>query len=163
NKSFKDLFRYQFEKELRAKISLIAPQSRQASHQVTKFEVLCWYLLHGALPWWASESETDMDVIAEEVLEKYSPALYRFLYSHRAKKIIWERIAYQFPFSIQRNILELFEELKKTKELLLAWITRSGEAGDHSFDLNVGATRYEDPKKTIISFVLSQAPVYLEA
>ncbi|MFL5740592.1 MAG: contractile injection system tape measure protein, partial [Flavisolibacter sp.] len=158
--SFKEIFRYRFEKELKDRLSFVAAQQRNFSRQVSETEALQWYLLHGSLPWWAVASETDLDQAIEQVLRLEKHQLLNFLVRYRYHNALWKRLAWQFVPKIQKQVVGLLEELRTAEKILSEVVTR---IIDPTFIQLIPHESSEKLEAYILSFVLTNAPALWSA
>ena len=76
---FEKLFFYQFEKEIKQKLSALHPEERKLSTQRSAVELVTYFLKNGLLPWWADEATTDFNEICEQVFSHSPEQLKKYL------------------------------------------------------------------------------------
>ena len=122
DENFAAVFKYQFEKELKGKLSHLSPEQKKASRQLSRIELLQYFLQKGTLPWWAAESSIDLDEISADLLAHQPAVLSYFFYQHRFAKNVWKRIALQLNKATKAAIINLVEELQQAKVTLSLWL-----------------------------------------
>lgn len=120
--NFAEIFKYKFEKELTQKLSGISHAEKKVSLQLSKRELFQYFLLKGVLPWWAGETEINIDEIAIDVITHQPEAIKRFFYKFQDRKNMWLRVAFQLKKESKTLITSLIEELKITKDLFFNWV-----------------------------------------
>lgn len=154
---FAEVFLAKFETELLRKLAPIPPGQREMSRQRSKEALLRFFLQKGTLPWWADESGIDLEEISWETLRQGADAFRQFLYRNRAKTVLWQRIAWQLPASVQGPIMLLFEALREAEEKFNRWVHLI--VGRNGKGVSVDPERAPEKIRRI---VLEQAPDILQ-
>ncbi len=151
--NFAASFKYKFEKELAQKLSAISSTEKKVLQQRSKKELFQHFLQTGILPWWASESEINIDEIAIDLITHYPEVIKQFFYHYQHKRNIWLRTALQLTQKNKALIVSLIGELKTTKELFLRWIQQL-----NILLKNESATALQIDDETLENIILKQAP-----
>lgn len=122
SESFGPVFKSKFEKELKQKLSGIAPAQKKVSQQLSKRSLFFYFLHKGVLPWWADASIINIDEIAVELLALQPEIVKQFIYQNRFEKKVWKRIAFQLNREIKAQIITLIEELDNWKKAFVIWL-----------------------------------------
>ena len=154
--SFREIFRYKFEKELSEKLAFVDPLLLSSSHPRSLFESLCFFLIHGFLPWWENEEDLPLEQIDVAWCKENENGIRIFLDQHRFNKVVWNRIAFQTDPLVRDFIISLFPGLQQAKKQYEEWIKRicdqlDGEIEPETFGL-ISLER-------VSTAVLEQAPV----
>lgn len=120
--NFAAVFKNKFEKQLTEKLSGISSAEKKSSLQLSKAELFLYFLQKGILPWWAGESEININEIALDLLTHQPEKIKSFFYHHQYKKNIWLRTAFQLNKEPKTLIVLLNDELKITKDLFFTWV-----------------------------------------
>jgi hypothetical protein len=120
--NFSSVFKSKFEKALVDKLSNIPSSQKKESFLVSKIELLKHFLQTGALPWWATEQEADINEIILELITNKQEIITSFFYHHQFKKNLWIRVAFQLSEEAKTKLILLLPELKTAKELFIEWI-----------------------------------------
>jgi len=121
---FEILFRQKFEEELLTKLSDVQRDKRKSSRRLSWLALFFHFLEKGTMPWWAMESEIDLDEISTELLAIHPGALQQFLYDKKFQQVIWTRASCQLNNKTKTAIVSFFETLVKTKEQFVIWTRR---------------------------------------
>ncbi|MEI6756333.1 MAG: hypothetical protein FDX18_11150 [Chlorobium sp.] len=125
DRDFALLFRRQFEKELLKKLDLSTIEQRKVTKERSRMELFAYFLLQGTLPWWAVETEADIDTLARELYLRHPAGLRSFFYEQRKNPTLWTRAAFQLSDTAIRAIISLFRELQDAERLLSQWALTS--------------------------------------
>lgn len=158
NINFATVFRVKIEKELIQKLSAIPFWQRETSQLISKAELLQYFLKNGALPWWAEETEIHLDEISKEIVTAQKGALRHFLLQHQQNKVVWQRIAWQFPAEFHLEIIGLFESLDT---VVNSWTEWAKTIINHS--LVDSHLPFQKIQEGIRRLVLKQAHVFSQA
>ena len=110
---FADVFRYRFRLELIKKSANQNQTEPQLVFALSKLEILEYFLTYGALPWYAPESEVDLQELTSTVLAGQPTNLYQFLLANTTQPQIWKRISYQLGRQAHAAIIQHFVELER--------------------------------------------------
>lgn len=92
-----------FEKELE---KLIFPVNKRRTIQQSHVDILTGFLKTGLLPWWAIESEVDMNGWCKEIINgQGSSRFLAWLYEHKGVPEVWERMASQLSPEFKAYII----------------------------------------------------------
>ena len=103
---FEKLFFYQFEKEIKQKLSALHPEERKLSTQRSAVELVTYFLKNGLLPWWADEATTDFNEICEQVFSHSPEQLKKYLLAEKTNKNLWLRISFQLNKKLKQIIVD---------------------------------------------------------
>jgi len=120
--NFAAVFKSKFEKELTQKLAAISSTEKKVFQQLLKLQLFQYFLLTGTLPWWAEESEINLDKTTLELLTDQHEKVKRFFYHYQNKKQVWTRVAFQLNKKSKAQIILLVDELKTVKNLFFKWI-----------------------------------------
>ena len=151
---FANVFLQQFEKKLCLKLSEIPFSQRETSRQFSEQELFLHFLQTGTLPWWAAESEVDINTIGLNLFLNGPGMLRQFFFTNRFREIVWRRSSLQLTDSVKMKIISLFEELSKAKSLFTVWI----EQLSRNQKKIIGAET-ENPEELTHTLLLWNAPV----
>jgi hypothetical protein len=121
---FKNVLSAKLERELTKILSEIAPAKRQVSRQLSKSEILLYFLINGTLPWWADETEISLDEICADVFIKQGNLFRHFFFQNKLKEKIWQRISWQLNDHSKRLVINLSIDLKKALEIFNGWVSK---------------------------------------
>jgi hypothetical protein len=161
--NFLDTFLYQFEKAFSKKLNEISPLQKAASRDVSYLELLQYFLQMGILPWWAEETDIDIQEITKYTLsnEASASALIKFLRIRQFKAPTWQRLAWQFNSDAREQVIQLFSELDGAYKTLTDWIKA---IVSKIFETTPGETGIDMPElqKIIQRIVLENAPIFFQ-
>lgn len=121
---FKNVLSAKLERELTQRLSEIAPAKRQVSLQLSKSEILLYFLINGTLPWWADETEISLDEICADVFINQGNLFRHFFFQNKLKEKIWQRIFWQFNDHSKSLVINLSIDLKKAHEIFTGWVAK---------------------------------------
>ena len=120
--NFTEIFQDKFEKLLTEKLSEFSASQKKVSRQLSRAELLRYFLKKGTLPWWADETQIELDEISLNLLANEPEMLRQFFYEHRSEPMVWQRVALQLNTVTKGSIISLIKELLKAKKLFKSWI-----------------------------------------
>jgi len=121
---FKKVLSAKLERELTKRLSEMAPAKRQASRQLSKSEMLLYFLINGTLPWWADETAIYLDEICADVFIKQGNLFRHFFFQNKLKEKIWQRISWQLNDQSKNLVINLSADLKKVREIFNGWVSK---------------------------------------
>ncbi|MEO6813029.1 MAG: contractile injection system tape measure protein [Ginsengibacter sp.] len=121
NTNFAEVFKSKFEKELKQKLSGISSIEKKASGQISRLEILKYFLQKGVLPWWAVESEVNIDDLAIELITNKPETIKQFFYDQIYNNNVWLRTVFQLNRKSKLLLFLLIDELKAPKDLFVKW------------------------------------------
>lgn len=154
--NFDSLLLEKFEKELCKKLAAIPQEEKRVSKQIAFLEMLLFFLQTGTLPWWADSDTVDMDTIFAAVLTEQKAQVYDFLQQHQFTAVIWQRIALQFNFTVQQQLIAIFGTLRHAESKIREWINYLSVQPDAT----VAATYTNDAAVQWHQFILANAPLF---
>jgi hypothetical protein len=115
---FDKIFLYRFEKELVAKLSGIATESRKDSVSRSMLSLLKHFLKKGTLPWWADEDTVKLEAVCNDVFAHSEKLIAQFFLQQTNNAAVWQRAAFQFGDNVKKNIVQMLKPLTAAKEVL---------------------------------------------
>jgi hypothetical protein len=164
NNDFEKIFLYRFEKELLAKLSGFSNGERDNGIHQSMLELLKCFLLKGVLPWWAVESETDLDKVCDDVFENSGKLMEQFFLQQKNNPVVWKRAAFQLSDKAIAKIILLLAPLAQAKKVtneMLAWLVKEISGLQHEQKAAVLQV-LQRKFKEINSLVVENAPLFFE-
>jgi hypothetical protein len=121
-RDFSAVFRERFATELGKKLGAVTFEQRRASRRHSRLELFRHFMTRGTLPWWASETETNIDELVQELLAATPRRLRALLYECRENRPVWIRTALQLHGETQCAVISLVDELQNAEFQLLQWV-----------------------------------------
>lgn len=166
---FKNVLSAKLERELAKRLSEIAPARRQVSRQLSKSEILLYFLINGTLPWWADETEISLDEICADVFIKQGNLFRHFFFQNKLKEKIWQRISWQLNDHSKSLVINLSIDLKKAHEIFTGWVAKLigrinelKSAGQESQFANINDVQIINNESVINGILIKNAPEIFE-
>ncbi|PSL44800.1 hypothetical protein CLV51_105172 [Chitinophaga niastensis] len=119
---FENILSYRLEEALVKRLAAIPATSRAVSQELSKLELLQFFLLHGILPWWAAMPDININTICLDVLLQQQSVLQTWLMEHRQEQSVWTRITMQLGQDVKALILAMPTALATAHAQFISWI-----------------------------------------
>ncbi|WP_143306505.1 contractile injection system tape measure protein [Chitinophaga vietnamensis] len=124
SRDFEQLFTARLEAAISKELAAMPAGERSAAAQLSRIEILQFFLSQGVLPWWAEQPDFRLPDVAATVLLQQPAAMKQWLGARRSEQNIWTRITWQLPQEVKSLIIFQMEELIAAQEQLVATLVQ---------------------------------------
>jgi len=153
---FSEIFRYHFEKELIEKISILPHVRSNSSKAFTYFEMFCYFMENGTLPWWAATLEENWEEWSASVFEAEEDRIKLFFENAIANPAIWKRASFQLNKELKYKVFSFFSKLSDVKKQIEDLLNHLIKVNILHIDTNVSPFN-----EALEEFIITNAPVIL--